>query len=160
MICENCGTETCCIYIQKDYQKFCPKCSNAMYRYSHRSTAKLLTCHIGLQKLFNEIIKHYDCKILCGFRDRATQNQAFDEGRSQVDWPHSKHNNNPSTAIDVAPYPLDWEDIKRWYMFIGIVRGFAAKMNIPIRCGADWDGDMQIKDQNFHDLPHIEIIII
>lgn len=131
-----------------------------MYKYSRRSTSKLLTCHIDLQKIFNEVIKYYDCTILCGFRNRSAQNLAFDEGRSKVDWPGSKHNNNPSNAIDVAPYPIDWEGIKRWYMFVGIVRGVAAMLDIPIRCGADWDGDMIVKDQNFHDLPHFELINI
>lgn len=131
-----------------------------MPRFSRRSQDKLSTCHNDLQVLFNRIIQDFDCTILCGHRNRELQNQAFDEGRSQVQWPNSTHNQNPSNAVDVAPYPIDWEAIKRWYMFVGIVRGTATQMGINIRCGADWDGDMIIKDQNFHDLPHFELIII
>jgi peptidoglycan L-alanyl-D-glutamate endopeptidase CwlK len=60
-------------------------------------------------------------------------------------------------AVDVAPYPIDWSDLKRFYNFVGFVRGVASQMNIPIRVGADWDGDFHWKDQKFHDLPHFEI---
>ena len=77
---------------------------------------------------------------------------------SKLKFPESKHNQMPSMAADVVLYPIDWDDTQRFYMFVGIVRGIAAKMNIPIRCGADWDGDMYIKDQNFHDLPHFELL--
>jgi len=60
--------------------------------------------------------------------------------------------------VDVLPYPIDWKDTKRMYMFVGFVRGIATSMNIKIRCGADWDGDTQVKDQNFNDLSHFELI--
>ena len=56
------------------------------------------------------------------------------------------------------PYPIDWNDSDRMYMFVGFVRGMAQVMKIPIRCGADWDGDFSMKDQKFHDLPHFELI--
>ena len=36
--------------------------------------------------------------------------------------------------------------------------GVAAVMGIPIRCGADWDGDHNLRDQTFNDLPHIELL--
>ena len=129
-----------------------------MPKYSRRSINKLRTCDKLLQDLFNEVIKYYDCKIICGHRNERSQNQAYDEGMSSKKWPESKHNKLPSEAIDVAPHPIDWEDHRRFYMFVGIVRGIAKKMGIKIRCGADWDGDMEVKDQNFHDLPHFEII--
>lgn len=129
-----------------------------MPKFGTRSLNNLNTCHPDLQRLFNEIIKKFDCTVLCGHRNKEDQDKAFHEGRSKVQWPNGKHNSMPSKAVDVAPYPVDWNDIKRFYMFVGIVRGYAAMMNINIRCGADWDGDMEIKDQNFHDLPHFELI--
>jgi len=61
-------------------------------------------------------------------------------------------------AVDVAPYPIDWNDVRRFYYLIGYIRGIADKLGINIRVGADWNGNGEIKDQNFHDLPHIELV--
>jgi peptidoglycan L-alanyl-D-glutamate endopeptidase CwlK len=129
-----------------------------MPKFGTSSKAKLATCHPDLQRLFNEVIEYYDCTVICGNRSKEEQDKAFNEGRSKVQWPNSKHNGSPSMAADVVPYPIDWEDTRRFYMFVGIVRGIAAMLNIKIRCGADWDGDMEVKDQNFHDLPHFELV--
>ena len=129
-----------------------------MPKFGTRSRTNLESCHEDLQKLFNEVIKHYDCTVICGHRGQAEQDQAYHDGRSKLRFPESKHNKTPSLAADVVPYPIDWNDIERFYMFVGIVRGIAAMMEIPIRCGADWDGDMEVKDQNFHDLPHFELL--
>lgn len=129
-----------------------------MPTFGQRSRNNLETCHEDLQKLFNEVIKHFDCSVICGHRGQEEQDMAFHDGRSKLKFPQSKHNKMPSLAADVVPYPIDWNDTRRFYMFVGIVRGIAAMMNIPVRCGADWDGDMEVKDQNFHDLPHFELL--
>lgn len=141
-----------------------------MPSFSQTSLSRLATCHPLLQTLFNEVIRHTDCTILEGSRDRETQERYLREGRTTVGWGVSKHNYHPSKAADVVPYPLTkWpdpndpkekyaRDLGRMYMFVGIVRGVAASLGIPIRCGADWDGDMEVKDQNFHDLPHFELV--
>jgi len=129
-----------------------------MPKFGKRSLDNLNTCHPDLQRLFNEVIKYYDCSVLCGHRTKEEQDAAYHDGRSKVQWPNGKHNSMPSKAVDVAPYPVDWSDTRRFYMFVGIVRGIAAMMGIKIRVGADWDGDMEVKDQNFHDLPHVELM--
>jgi len=95
--------------------------------------------------------------VIEGHRDRVKQMIAYQENKSTKPWPHSKHNTLPSLAVDVAPLPIDWRDIKRFYMFAGFVRGVASQMKIPIISGADWDGDWDIKDQRLHDLVHFEI---
>jgi len=128
-----------------------------MPSFSRRSLSNLSTCDPRLQDLFNEVIKYTDCTVLCGHRPKTEQDKAFGEGKSKVRWPDSKHNKSPAMAVDVAPYPIDWNDMHRFYMFVGLVRGIAYQMGIDIRVGADWDGDMQWKDQNFHDLPHFEL---
>ena len=111
-----------------------------------------------LQKLFNEIVKTYDCKVICGFRGKDEQQKAYKERRSKVQFPHSKHNRLPAQAVDVAPYPIDWKDLNRFYHFGGYVKAKAEEMGINIRWGGDWDGDLDIKDQNFDDLPHFELL--
>ncbi len=129
-----------------------------MPSFGKRSKKNLSQCAQPLQDLFNEVIKDFDCSVICGHRNEHDQNEAFHSGRSKVEWQNGKHNSKPSCAVDVLPYPIEWENTDRMYMFVGFVRGMANSMNIKIRCGADWDGDTKVKDQNFHDLPHFELI--
>lgn len=129
-----------------------------MPQFGTASKERLATCHWDLQRLLNEVIKHVDCAVMEGHRGEADQNEAFKTGKSQKPWPLGEHNILPSMAVDVAPYPIDWKDTARFYLFIGFVKGIAQSMGIKIRCGADWDGDWQVSDQSFNDLPHIELL--
>ena len=103
-----------------------------MPSYSARSKARLETCDPKLQALFEEVIRHWDCTILEGRRDQATQDEYFRTGRSKVQWPNSKHNAifpALSRAVDCAPYPIDWNDHKRFIHFAGFVLGVASTMS-------------------------------
>ena len=128
-----------------------------MPEFSDTSNGRLDSCDRRLRSLLVEVVKHYDCSILQGHRDKETQNKYFDEGRSKVRWPDSKHNGQPSMAVDVAPYPIDWDDRERFYLFSGYVLGTAQQMGINLRWGGDWDGDRDIADQTFDDLVHFEL---
>ena len=128
-----------------------------MFIYSPKSKEKLLTCHIDLQKLFNEVIKHVDCTVLEGNRGKDRQDEVCRQGWSTLMFPNSKHNSLPSQAVDVAPYPIDWEDKEKFYYFGGIVKGIATQMGINIRWGGDWDSDNDLHDQTLFDLPHFEL---
>jgi len=135
-----------------------------MFSFSNISKERLLSCHRDLQVLFDYVITHYDCSVICGHREEDAQNKAFKEGNSTLTFPKSKHNSIPSIAVDVAPYPIDWDDLKRFYSFGGFVTGVAQSffdsgvMDYRIRWGGDWDGDFDFKDQRFNDLPHFELI--
>jgi hypothetical protein len=48
------------------------------------------------------------------------------------------------------------KDLARWYYFGGYVCGVAEELGIPIRWGGDWNGNRQVDDQSFDDLPHFE----
>ncbi len=126
------------------------------YRYGKTSKARLATCHPEIQRLFKSLIKDYDITIICGHRTEAEQNTAVASGASKTKYPNSKHNSLPSLGIDAALYPIDWNDVGRHYMFVGIVRERARELGIPIRCGADWDSDFATNDQTFNDLVHFE----
>ncbi len=130
--------------------------------FSTRSLAVLQTCDEKLQIVFNEVIEWVDCTILEGARSDEAQLEAFRAGRSQLKPGQSKHNvttDRPlSRAVDVAPYPIRWDDHRRFYLFAGFVIGTAAQLGIMVRCGADWDGDFEVRDQSFHDLPHFELM--
>lgn len=128
-----------------------------MPEFSQNSLNKLRTCDDRLLALFTEVVKHFDCTIIVGHRGKEDQNRAFAEGKSKLRWPDGNHNKLPSEAVDVAPYPVDWEDRERMHLFAGVVKGLAISMDIPIRWGGDWDGDTQVNDNEFDDLVHFEI---
>ena len=128
-----------------------------MPKYSTRSKQRLSTCDERLQKVFNEVIKHVDCSILEGHRSKERQNKLYDEKRTKVKYPNGRHNSNPSKAVDVTPYPVDWEDRERQTLFAGFVLGIARGMGYKLRWGGDWDQDFQVMDNRFDDFPHFEI---
>ena len=128
-----------------------------MPRFGKRSISRLKTCDQKLQELFYEVVKHFDCSIIEGHRGEERQNKAFADGKSKVKYPNGKHNQNPSVAVDVAPYPIDWSDRDRFHYFGGFVLGVAKEMGMNIRWGGDWNQDTHTKDNKFDDLVHFEI---
>ncbi len=129
-----------------------------MLKFSSKSRNNLATCHEDLQKIFNEVIKNYDCSILQGWRSNQEQEELFRENKTKLRSGQSKHNKRPSLAVDVAPYPIDWENKDRFYHFAGYVKGIADNMGIEIKWGGDWNNNNSFDDQTFDDLPHFELI--
>ncbi len=109
-----------------------------MPSFSTASAQRLLTCDHRLQALFTEVIKHADHSVLCGHRNELQQNVEYEEGSSTFKWPHSRHNSVPSQAVDVAPYPIDWDDIPRFMALAAIVKECASRLGIKVRWGGDW----------------------
>jgi len=130
-----------------------------MPRFSETSRSRLATCHPLLQDIFDDVIKTFDCTILCAIRGKAEQNRLYSIGKSKVVYPDSKHNSTPSMAVDACPYPVDWADTDRMYFFGGFVVAHARVKGIPIRWGGDWDSDTFVHDQKFIDLAHFELIV-
>lgn len=134
-----------------------------MYKFSQRSTQNLGTCHPDLQRIFHQVIKGFDCTILEGERNKEKQNQYYKEKKTKLKYPKSRHNSNPSMAVDVVPYPIDWKDGDRMKHFAGYVKGITAilyhqgKIKHLTRWGGDWDNDTQLKDNKFQDFPHFEL---
>ena len=129
-----------------------------MPRFGRRSQANLATCHPDLQRVFEEVVKIFDCSILCGHRGEEAQNEAYHKGLSKLKFPESRHNTQPSVAVDAVPYPIDWEDRERMTYFAGLVLGVAHGMGITLRWGGDWDRDTEVADNRFDDLPHFELV--
>jgi peptidoglycan L-alanyl-D-glutamate endopeptidase CwlK len=129
-----------------------------MPSFSKRSSNNLDSCDWDLQRLFRRVVKKFDCTVIVGHRTEEAQDEAFRTGHSKKEWPDSKHNTHPSIAVDVAPYPIDWNDRERFSLFAGYVLGVASEMGINIRWGGDWDRDTQVKDNTFDDLVHFEIV--
>ena len=121
------------------------------------SIANRDTSHPDLIRLADEVIKHVDFSITCGHRGQADQDKAFAEGKSKVKYPNGEHNKMPSKAMDVAPYPVNWNDNEAFTLLSGVFLGVASMMGIKIRIGSDWDGDFNTLEHSFKDRPHIEL---
>lgn len=130
-----------------------------MPKFSKISLRRLETCHPSLQELCQEVIVHVDFSVLCGYRNEEEQEQAVREGKSRVHYPDSKHNQMPSLAVDVAPYPVDWNDPARFARLYGHFERIAFQRRIPIRWGGDWNNNFRTKDERLIDMPHIELVL-
>lgn len=133
-----------------------------MPKFGLESLKARASLHPELQRLLDEAIKFVDFKILCGYRGQVDQHRAFLDGASEKDWPNSRHNTMPAEAADVVLYfpvvpHMRWTEKESQYMFIGFLRGLAHAKDILLRCGADWDGDFDVKDQKFNDIVHVEL---
>ena len=128
-----------------------------MPHFGRKSKERLNTSDSNLQKVFNEVIKHVDCSVLEGHREKDRQNKLYEEGKTKVKYPNGRHNRQPSSAVDVTPYPIDWKDRERQTLFAGFVIGVASQMGINLRWGGDWDQDFQVVDNRFDDFPHFEL---
>jgi peptidoglycan L-alanyl-D-glutamate endopeptidase CwlK len=136
-----------------------------MNHFSESSKEKLATCHRDLQTLFAHVIQDYDCTIICGERGKEDQDAAFKAGNSKLEYPNSKHNTHPSSAVDVAPFEktIDWGKLQSAF-FAGYVKGIADRLfrngviSHKIRLGADWDSDNDVDDTTFWDACHFEIV--
>lgn len=128
-----------------------------MPQFSKSSKAKLSTCVQPLIDLFYEVIKTHDITILEGYRSREEQEADYAKGVSKAKWGQSKHNAQPSQAVDVAPCSYDsrgkmyiaWEDGKRFDDLATFVMQTAKDMNIGIR----WGGNFT----TICDKPHYEL---
>jgi peptidoglycan L-alanyl-D-glutamate endopeptidase CwlK len=133
--------------------------------FSSESIKILKTVHPDLVVLFSTVIKAIDCTILCGYRGEDEQNAAVAAGKSKLKWPESNHNKMPSLAVDVVPYPIDWNDKNMFYWFGGYVLGIAQSLKEKdiithsIRWGGSWDGLGKLSTKGLIDLPHFEIIL-
>jgi len=125
-----------------------------MPKFGRRSKERLKGVDTKLVNVLNELIKIMDVTIIEGLRSAERQEQLLSKGATKVKY--SKHMDGK--AVDLAPYPIDWEDRERFHYMGGMIRGIAKQLNVRVRWGGDWDGDGEIKDNNFDDLVHVEIL--
>lgn len=136
-----------------------------MAKFGPTSVKKLKTCHPDIQKVLNEAIKHYDFTVLFGYRTPEEQFELFKQGRkfngsawvkvgptvTNLDGKTklSEHNHSPSLAVDIAPFPIIWNDISRFKELSKVIKEAATKVGVDIEWGGDW--------KTFVDYPHYQI---
>lgn len=150
-----------------------------MPTFGRRSKEQLNTVRPELRKILGNVIQYTDFTVLCGRRGIRGQTEAYSTGRSNVRWPDSAHNcpipdsdlprhewrEDPeglSRAIDIAPWPIDWEDKIQFAYLAGSVISEARTMGIKLRWGGDWDMDGQCNHResrkSLNDMPHFELV--
>ena len=131
-----------------------------MYNYGQASTKNLETCHEKLQRLFAIVIKYYDISIVCGYRDKDTQDKYYRRGSSKLMYPMSKHNQYPSLAVDFAAYHkgvgISWNE-KDALLISGFIEGIAIGLGIKVRIGSRWNHPFPSQN-TFMDAFHIELV--
>lgn len=133
-----------------------------MRQWGKSSKRHLDTVDRALQRVMNRVLQEVaDVSITCGYRDEATQNLLYIEGKSKVIYPNSKHNIQPSRAIDFLPYPAPTSEKKLWAA-LGYIAGRAIEIGkeegVVLRWGGDWNRNGDLTDNNFDDLFHLEIV--
>ena len=124
-----------------------------MYKFGKRSKSRLKGVDTKLVNVLNELIKIMDVTIIEGVRSKERQEQLLAQGKTKTKY--SKH--ILGKAVDLAPYPINWEDREMFHYMGGMLRGLGKAMGVNIRWGGDWDSDGDINDNKFDDLVHVEI---
>lgn len=158
--------------------------------FSASSLANIETCEKDLQNLCHLALDYAeklgrDFSVIEGYRDIHTQMNLFRDGKSRIDGvsQKSKHNYDPSRAIDFVPYlkglgalvgndtqimsiadKYGIEVYSARYKLMGefaiIANCFflaAHDLGIKIRWGGDWNQDSNTFNNTFDDMGHIEL---
>ena len=133
-----------------------------MYKFGNRSLKNLETCDPALQAVVNRVMEWQvmDFSVTEGHRSIERQQKLFKQGRSKLDGINKKgkHNYMPSRAVDLAPYPIDYQDLDRFKILAGLMFAAAAEEGVVIRWGGDWDMDWNMAEGDSWDKPHFELM--
>ncbi|AEJ81402.1 endolysin [Erwinia phage vB_EamM-Y2] len=97
----------------------------------------------------------FDVTVIEGVRDQKRQAQLFAEGKTKV--MTSRHMSG--NAVDMAPYPVDWNDTERFVILAHHMFAAAKELGITIRWGGNWSriDENQKPPSSFVDMPHFEL---
>lgn len=129
--------------------------------FSDISLSRLNSVHPDLITLFIDVIRHTDCSVISGMRTADEQQALYAKGRTtegdivtHKDGVVNKSKHQLGLAVDVVPYPIDWNNKDRFRAFGWMVKDIARSlkrdglMDHDITWGGDW---------NFKDYPHFQI---
>ena len=90
-------------------------------------------------------ITEVDFTVIEGIRHINRQRELLKAGKSTT--LNSRH--ITGHAVDMVPYPVDWEDLERFELMAEAMKEAAEELEIPIVWGGDW--------KSFYDAPHFQL---
>ena len=150
------------------------------YNLSQRSLDKLVGVDEHLQRVVKRAIQisKQDFMVLEGIRSREQCMINYGKGRTvaqcvakgvpaqyanpraaKVTWLNNPFASKHVTgkAVDLVPYPVDWNDLKKFDLIAQAMLQAAKELGVPVRWGADWDADGKPRERGESDSPHFEI---
>ena len=138
------------------------------------SRSNLVGVHPRLVAVADRVVLVWDCQVTDGTRTVEEQRQNVAKGVSKtMDSKHLIQADGFGHALDINPFPTNWNAIQRgydavkrvtggmevleFYAFAGFFDGCAWGMGLNLRSGYDWNSNRQFEDQTFLDLPHHEL---
>ena len=117
------------------------------YKLGTRSMQSLSGVHPDLVDVVKLAITitEVDFTVIEGIRNINRQRQLYKAGKSTT--MNSRH--ITGHAIDMVPWPVDWEDLERFNVMAEAMKTAAEVQEIPIVWGGDW--------KSFYDAPHFEL---
>ena len=112
-----------------------------------RSRQRLSGVHPDLVAVVKRAIQitEQDFTVLEGIRNINRQRELFKAGKSTT--MNSRH--LTGHAVDLAPWPIDWEDLSRIELVADAMKQASEELNVPVIWGGDW--------RTFYDGPHFEL---
>ncbi|PIT17503.1 endolysin [Snodgrassella alvi] len=143
-----------------------------MYKLSNRSLQRLYGVDASLVKVVKRAIEltRQDFMVTEGLRTHEQCCINYGKGRtaqqcslkgvpakyaqpdlSKVTWLNNPFASKHVTgrAIDLIPYPIDWNDLKKFHLIAAAMKQAAAELGVRIMWGGDW--------KSSKDYPHFEI---
>tara|TARA_R110001592_G_scaffold116081_4_gene317131 strand:- start:591 stop:995 length:405 start_codon:yes stop_codon:yes gene_type:complete len=134
-----------------------------MPKFGKRSKDRLKGVNSQLVDLLKAVVDDYDITVLEGVRSPERQAELFKKGASKLDGVTKKSNHQTGKAVDISPWPVDFEDTKSFYYLAGYMMAEAQKRKVKLRWGGDWNMDQRFSgrdpNQTFDDLVHYEIVL-
>lgn len=117
------------------------------YRLGQRSMQNLSGVHPDLVAVVKRAIEitEQDFSVIEGVRNIERQRQLVAKGASKT--LNSRH--ITGHAVDIAPWPIDWEDLKRFEIMADAMKQAADELGVDVEWGGDW--------RTFYDGPHFQL---
>ena len=124
------------------------------YKFGNTSLQRLEGVHPLLRECAERALSYgvLDLTVpqLGGLRTIDDQRKLVAKGASQtLNSLHRKQSSGYGHAVDLVPYPVNWDDLFRFSMMGTLMFRAAGEIGIPIQWGGHW--------KNFKDYPHFQL---
>ena len=101
-----------------------------------------------------------DFMVLEGYRSQERQDELYAQGRTKpgpvVTWV-KVGTHTSGTAVDLVPYPVDWNDLSKFDAISKAMFDAAKELGVKIRWGANWNQNGTPRERGESDSPHFEL---